>query len=116
MKKIFLMTFVLLLSGCASTSRTVYYWGDYPASVYHYSIEPTKETGLAYKKSLEDVIEYSKNKNKKVAPGINFELGIVNLKAGNKTVGMKYVEEELQLYPESKKVVQMLIKRMADNK
>ena len=56
MKKhlIILVTFMLMLGGCAS-QKTIYYWGDYSDAAYQFEKEPTEKTLIAYKTELLDI-------------------------------------------------------------
>lgn len=111
MKK-YLMIFLLLgLTGCQST-KSVYYWGNYTGSNYDYVVNPSRETTQQYKSTLLNIIKKSESKNKRVPPGIYFELGLLSIKNGKNTEGMNYIDKEKEIYPESEKLVQFLIKQM----
>ena len=111
MKKYLLISLMLILTGCAS-NQSLYYWGNYQETNYAYSVEPSKKTLLAYQNTLLDIIQKSNEINKKVPPGIYFELGLVYTKTGKKKEGLSYIEKERELYPESKVVTLFFMQRM----
>lgn len=88
----------MTMFGCAPS---MYYWGDYSASLYSYKKNPTDNTLARYKKCLEDIIVTSPKDNLRVPPGIYCEYGYLMAKAGNNTEAVKYFDLEKSTYPES---------------
>ena len=89
----------LILVGCGTTSKDTFYWGDYSITLYDYKKNPDEVTHEAHKKELTSILENSANK--KVPPGLNAEYGYILLKEGLETEGLKYLDKEMELYPES---------------
>ena len=111
MKK-YLMIFLFLgLTGCQST-KEIYYWDHYTESNYDYAVNPSPETKQEYQKTLLKIIKVSEKKDKRIPPGIYFELGVLSIKIGKIKEGMNYIEKEHELYPESEKLINFLVKQM----
>ncbi len=111
MKKhlIILVTFMLMLGGCAS-QKTIYYWGDYSDAAYQFEKEPTEKTLIAYKTELLDIAKNASSKNKKVPPGIYVELAKLELEANNLQLAKQYLLKEQELFVESEVLVAALLK------
>jgi hypothetical protein len=100
LKHIVLTTVVCMtMFGCAGPS--MYYWGNYSASLYAYKKNPGDGTLLLYKKSLINIIERSPKYNLRVPPGVYCEYGYMMAKAGNAAEATKYFDLEKSTYPES---------------
>ncbi|MFA0118286.1 DUF4810 domain-containing protein [Vibrio breoganii] len=113
-KRTILIVISLILVGC-QTSNNIYYWGDYSYANYVYSKDPSVSSEADYKEALEDIIEVSGEEGVRVAPGIHFELGYLYLKESNSLLGLEHLNKEKKLYPESTKVVDMLVKQLEMN-
>jgi hypothetical protein len=62
-------------------------------------------------KELENIIQESQHKNMKVPPGIYAELGYWYLKNNHKKEAIKMFNEESNLYPESRHLMNRLIQK-----
>jgi hypothetical protein len=91
----------MMFSGCAP-KPSMYYWGDYPKTLYASKKNPNDETLLAHKQSLENIIEQSKSYNLRVPPGVYAELGYFYFRTNNDKLASQYFTMEENLYPESK--------------
>ena len=103
--------FALALVGCKATN-TLYYWGDYNHTLYNYTKEPTDDTKKAHHDELKDIIETAAKKNKKVAPGIHYELAMMEAEAGNLDIAKMHFAKEAELFPESKRAVELAMKEV----
>lgn len=106
-----LLAMAAALASCSST-KALYSWYDYEDATYQYS---KKATPKLYEKMME---EYEKVNNKQkgtrkvVPPGFNAEYGFQLCKDGKKDEGLKYLNKEIELYPESKTYVSRIIKQI----
>ncbi|TLU64610.1 DUF4810 domain-containing protein [Thalassotalea litorea] len=101
---------MLTVAGCAAP--TIYYWGDYSDTLYQYTKEPTQETLAAHRNELMEIIDVAEKKRKKVPPGIYFELGMIEAKAGNQKAATEYLLREQSLFPESETYVALALKEI----
>jgi hypothetical protein len=91
----------LIVVGCGTISKDTFYWGNYSTTLYDFKKNPGEETLDAHKKALLSIMEYSAKNNKAVPPGLNAEYGYILLKEGSEEEGLKYLDKEIELYPES---------------
>lgn len=96
------------LTACQSTN-SIYYWGDYSGSAYKLKSTPTDESRAKHKASLLNIITNAQKKNKKIPPGIYAELAMLEAEERNVTLALEYFSKEKELFPESTKVVDMMI-------
>ena len=116
MRKKFLNCALLGLCLCAlascSSQKSLYSWYNYEDATYQYSKKATPEL---YKKMMEEYVkvgEKQKGTRKVVPPGFNAEYGYQLYKDGKKDEGLKYLKEEIELYPESETYVSRIIKQI----
>lgn len=107
-KGIYILLLVLLLSGCVVTSPVGYYWGSYSKTYYTLLKDPSEKNVLAHEDNLRKIIRVSEEKNLKVAPGIQAELGYLVSKKNNNQEAIALYEKEVNLYPESKVFLERL--------
>ncbi len=111
MNKIFLITTalaVVLISGCQST-KPLYHYGSYQNNVYaHFKNEDTSV--LKEIDELEKTIAKAPKATPNIAPGIYAHLGFLYIQSGQMDTGLGYLAKEKQLYPESAKYIDFLLK------
>lgn len=94
------------LAACAPTTR--FEWGSYEGSLYAYAKRPDqKET---FRVALVRAIEKGRQTNR-VAPGLNAELGYLYLEDGDTQKAVALFEEEMRLFPESRKFLTSVVTR-----
>ena len=106
------MLFIATILSSCSSSKTLYSWYDYEDATYQYS---KKATPKLYEKMMEEyekVKKKQKGTRKVVPPGFNAEYGFQLCKEGKKDEGLKYLNKEIELYPESKTYVSRIIKQI----
>ena len=113
MKKIILMSLLVILTGC-KTVEPIYYHGNYHDVVYSYfnADEITLENQIT---DINTTILNAESKGKPIAPGIHAHLGMLYFETGNTSEGVKHFEIEKQLYPESIHYVDFLMTSVQGN-
>jgi hypothetical protein len=108
-RKSILFIAVLLLSGCATKTQPLYYWGDYQPQVYGYF---TKDRGPEEQiASLEAGLEKARAAGQQVAPGYLAHLGILYAEGERQDQMLKYFDAEKALYPESTAYIDFLSRK-----
>ena len=111
MKKIMLSFIPLLFCFGCSTTKQMYYWGDYSDSLYHSKKEPGVESLAKHKEVLENIVEESENQNLRIPPGVCAELGYLYAVNNNTKKAVELFEMEKHIYPESTILMDRLIMR-----
>lgn len=109
MRKLILATLVAItVSGC-KTTEPQYYYGQYSNAVYNYfkADDVTVEEQIT---TLKEVIQVASAKSKNIAPGIHAHLGMLYFETGNHELGTQHFEQEKNLFPESTKYIDFLLK------
>ncbi|KKO49530.1 hypothetical protein VT06_06795 [Arsukibacterium sp. MJ3] len=99
------------LTACQATN-SIYYWGDYSDSAYKLKNTPTDESRTKHKASLLSIVNNAQTKNKKIPPGIYAELAMLEAEDRNVDLALQYFSKEKELFPESTKIVDMMINSM----
>jgi hypothetical protein len=100
MKKLILLAGLLaLLSGCVTTS--IYNWSNYSDSLYKTVANPGTESNVTHQETLLRIIEQSDQRNRRVPPGIYYELGYLMYRDGHPDEAATYFELEVATYPEA---------------
>lgn len=113
-KTIITICAAIWMSGCAlqpQVSQSKLYWGNYSHTLYEYKKNPSPETRKQHIVSINDIILKSKELNLRVPPGVYAELGMYTMEDGKAKEAKQYFNLELQTYPESKTMVQQLLKK-----
>lgn len=108
--KLLSLTLLLALAGCQSNN--IYYWGNYESTLYDLKKSPSEEMEVKHKAQLEKIISTAKNKNKLVPPGVYFELGMLEAKAGNTQRSLELLTMEKNSFPEANIYVDAAIKEL----
>ena len=96
----------LCLASCAPPTQ--YKWGDYSQSMYDYSRDENQAE--QYVAALKAVIKSNEEAGKRVPPGIYAEYGYMLMSVGETTEAVGFFEKEKQLWPESGKFMDTMIK------
>jgi hypothetical protein len=99
---------VIYLSSC-TVQKPLYYWGNYSDAYYKYIKKADEKSTERYKTSINMIFTQSAKLQIKVPPGIYAEWGSFLLKSGDKDGAKKYFELEMQTYPESTKLMSLII-------
>lgn len=109
MKKVLLVLVVALC--CSSCGCGLYNWCDYEKTSFNYYKKQTPQTmGLLMLTYQTMINNQQHSKRKVVPPGIHAEFGYLLLKKGCKTEGIEQLNEEMDLYPESKTFISRIVK------
>mgnify|MGYP000023222846 CR=1 FL=1 len=102
-----------MLTGCVA-SQSLYYWGDYSDTSYQYQKTPTAETMAAHIATLEKIIERSLDEGRRVAPGLAYELAMLEIERGSPSRGRQLLLLELTNYPESSVMVNRALSQLEE--
>lgn len=116
MKKILFTSLITIgLVGCAARPQPLYSWGSYTQQTYLMYNQPEKATPSAQIIKLEAEIEKAKAKNLAVPPGLYAHLGLLSLQVNNAQKAVEYFQLERQVYPESRVLMDRLLRKMNAN-
>ncbi|MCH7390504.1 DUF4810 domain-containing protein [Acinetobacter dispersus] len=116
MKKILFTSLITIgLVGCAAGPQPLYSWGSYTQQTYLMYNQPEKATPSAQIIKLEAEIEKAKAKNLAVPPGLYAHLGLLSLQVNNAQKAVEYFQLERQVYPESRVLMDRLLRKMNAN-
>ncbi len=102
----------LALSSCSS-AKPQYYWAGYQKASYNYYKKQTDEDKHQLMLELTNIIRNTgKSAGNKVPPGIYAEYGFILIEAGNRDSGIKMLNQEVELYPESKIFVEQILNKI----
>ncbi len=101
MKFLLFPLMLVFLYGCQVHQRTIYYWSEYSENLYKYKKNTTDTTRAVFQKTLNDIIVNAASEHKKIPPGICAEYGFILLQNGQQSEGLRYMDKETALYPES---------------
>ena len=104
----------LFFSGCAS-NNTQYYWGEYENLIYLSHHNPDEVPPSAQIEQLQADIEQAILKGKPIPPGVYAHLGLMYAANGDKALALASLTKEKELFPESTKFIDGLIKRSLTN-
>lgn len=102
----------LMVSGCSSTPKPLYSYGNYSDSYYASKKTVNAETALELQKSIEEAIKNSTDsRSGRVAPGMYANLGYIYLKGGKIDKAIENFNKEKSIYPESAHFMNRIIKK-----
>lgn len=99
------------LQSCGTSVKPLYSWYNYDDLAYEYSKSKSEKTTAELVEVYQKLIEKQKESRGTVPPGICAEYGYLLIKQGKTEQGMKYLERETELYPESKLFIGNIIKQ-----
>ncbi len=104
------LTACCLFSGCATTSTSLYEWGQYDEKLYQTYAHPEKAE--EFRLSLQAHIGLMEESGKKIAPGLYAELGTLYLQSGDKQKALLAYGKEREAWPESIGLMDAMIKNL----
>jgi len=102
---------VLSVTSC-STSQHLYSWYNYEDIVYQYNKNPNEKLQAKVLEQYKMVIERQRGLRSTVPPGLYAEYGFLLYKTGQKEEGLKFMKQEIALYPESESYISRIIKQL----
>lgn len=110
-KSIVVIATLIFLTSCAS--KGMYYWGKYDQATYQHNKKQTEKTKSDLLLVYEDIInKKSKGSRNEVPPGVYADYGFLLIKEGQIKKGKEMLENELAIYPESKKIVEYILNKI----
>lgn len=110
-KNILVITALLFLASCAP--QKMYYWGKYDQATYQHNKKQTEKTKADLLLVYQDIInKKDKGSRNEVPPGIYADYGYLLIQEGQIEKGKEMLENELALYPESKKIVAYILNKI----
>lgn len=100
------------LASCSTSTKALYSWYDYEDATYTYGKKATPELYTKMMKEYAKMEEKQKGVRGVVPPGFNAEYGYLLCKEGKKEEGLKYLNKEIEMYPESKTYISRIIKQI----
>ena len=98
----------LMLAGCQTPQKSLYYWGDYQPAVYsHFKGEAAE----AQQQRLELTAQQAQARGESVPPGFNAHLGLLYLNTGQLDRARGAFEAEAALFPESRPYMSFLLRK-----
>lgn len=98
----------IMLFGCASQPKTLYYWGDYQPQVYAY-FKGDGASAQQQQQALEQIAVKAHAKGAALPPGFNAHLGLLYLREGQPAQARSAFMAEEAEFPESKPYMDFLI-------
>lgn len=105
-----ILLLAMFAASCAPPS--LYYWGDYPNTLYKYRKDADESSLTKHVQELEVIIKTSKRKGIRVAPGLHAELGYYYLLMNNFDGASSMFEIEKEVYPESSVLMEKMIEKI----
>jgi hypothetical protein len=108
-KQAIVILILLLVTGCASGPKPLYYWGSYQNQLYgHLKGESSPDEQIA---KLEEDIEKAASENLPLPPGFQAHLALLYGDTGNSEKMRRNLEAEKQQFPESSTFIDFLLKK-----
>lgn len=97
----------LLLTSCAP--QTLYNWNNYSNATYNYVKTKSDADQKKLIATYESIIKSQTGLRKCVPPGIYADYGFLMLEMGQSEKGIALMQKEIELYPESKPLIEKII-------
>lgn len=107
-----LISVMSFMTSCISTSSTLYSWHGYEDVTYRYSKKSTEELKVKLLEEYARVIDSQYGLRGVVPPGMYAEYGYMLYRTGKREEGIKFLKQEIVLYPESEKYISRIIKQL----
>ncbi|MCF0184987.1 MAG: DUF4810 domain-containing protein [Bacteroidaceae bacterium] len=108
-KALSLFALLLIFASCGSSQKELYSWKDYEKNSYAYTKNPSEQTEKELLNTYQKLLDNPGGARKVVPPGICAELGYIYYKKGDKNMAAKYLQQEIELYPESAKFIKRIL-------
>jgi hypothetical protein len=108
----FLLLGALLLGGCQTAVRPLYYWGNYEAQLYQTYKNPEKAGPAVQAEKLEEDLAKAAAKNLQPNPGLHAQLGFAYYQLGRTDAAQKEFVTEKTLFPESAVFIDRMLAKL----
>ncbi|MCE2917920.1 MAG: DUF4810 domain-containing protein [Rubrivivax sp.] len=99
----------LLITACATPTRTLYDWGSYPQAL---ALHLRQAGGDAARQAslLEEHLQRSAGAARAAPPGLHAHLALLYTQLGNESPALRHLQAEKALYPEAAAYMDFLLK------
>jgi hypothetical protein len=114
MKKLLplILLVALLLTGCQTAVRPLYYWGNYEKTLYQTYKNPEKSSPEEQAAKLEEDLTKAAAQNLSPNPGLHAQLGFVYYQLGRTDAAEKEFAAEKALFPESAVFIDRMLAKL----
>lgn len=114
MKKILFAVFVVMSMASCISKATLYSWHNYENIYYKYNKKRTDELQVKLVEQYQKLTQKQKGKRGVVPPGLYSEYGYLLYMTGKQEEGLKFLKEEIRLYPESEQYISRIVKQLEE--
>ena len=112
MKKLVLAALAVVCMTSCTTTAQLYSWHNYEDITYEYSKRRTEELQAKVLEQYKKLTEMQNGARGVVPPGLNAEYGYLLYMTGKQEEGLRFMKEEIRLYPESEAYISRIIKQL----
>lgn len=112
MKNILLTIALCCCAYSCTVNNSLYDWSNYNYVMYDYIKNPSEKSAENLKSTYLKIIK-NKGSRKTPPPGVCADLGYILIKEGQVEEGKKYLEKEIELYPESELFISKVLNRIS---
>lgn len=105
----FSLIFLVLFATSCVSNKDQYHWGSYQKDMHGYYKNEAELEAIV--KNLDEIMLKANKLNKQVPPAIYAEYGYLMLEQQNYDKAISYFEKEKDAWPQSSKLMKMMIKR-----
>jgi hypothetical protein len=110
--KLTILSLAIALCSCVPTGR--YYWGSYSQTQYLLIKNADDAARKSRKDDLMKIIQTSRTRKQPIPPGVAAEMGYLLYNEGSYSASLSYFKNEMENYPESTQLMQLIIKKAED--
>jgi hypothetical protein len=102
----------LLLGGCGTAVKPLYYWGNYENQLYQTYKNPEKASPAEQVAKLEEDLAKAAAQNLPPNPGLHAQLGFAYYQLGRTDEAQKHFATEKALFPESTVFIDRMLAKL----
>lgn len=110
-KRTMLLLSIFIVSGCATTNKEIYYWGEYEQLIHDAYVKPGSADAQTQIEKINADIQKAEAMGKKTPPGIYAHLAFLYAVEGKDSKSKEAFMEERSLYPESRVFIDGMMDR-----
>lgn len=112
LKSLLLATLVaFVLTGCGSSYKPLYYWGDYQPKIYAH-LKNSHSSSAEQLGAMDETLQKARSNDLPMGPGFYAHVALLHLEDGNLDEFKKHMELEKELFPESSHYVDFILKNL----